>query len=212
MPPWTAYNRTENTERGPSAEAMDLATLIPGAPAVVKNKYRQTVPSVSQVLRNDDSCSRCRCCCCSCCPLLLALALVPNNDDNRGATTPAQSTESSVTMGICEEGLFTSLVATKSPIQSKVAAAKMAVEMEDTVSSCGSGGGSSTASLSLSLLFVGSEAAMAPSQLAKGLVVPGKRPSGIAAGATAPTETGATSCSCSCSLSTSPLSSISSMS
>ena len=122
-----AYRHTEKTERGHKADRMDEATRMPGAPAVVKKRYRQTVPRMSQVGfkplgRIGESKSQ-----------------SSNLEGRFGPTIPATNTANSVTTGICADGLSRALTARAFPSHSKVEAEKKAKDIDSAVIRGGSG-------------------------------------------------------------------------
>ena len=110
-----AYSRTEKTERGNRADFMDEATRMPGAPAVVKNRNKQTVPKMSQVDFRPRG-SHCE-----------------NRDGRLGPITPAMRTANSVTTGIWAEGLCRRLSAMNFPSHNRADAEKKAKEMDSAV-------------------------------------------------------------------------------
>lgn len=110
-----AYSKTEKTESGNRADFMDEATRMPGAPAVVKNRNKQTVPKTSQVDFRPRG-SHCE-----------------NRDGRVGPTIPAMRTAKSVTTGMWAEGLSSIVSAMAFPIHNKADAEKKAKEMDSAV-------------------------------------------------------------------------------
>jgi len=110
---------------------MDFATLMPGAPAVVKNKYKHTVPSVSHVFRTPFPADKNPCFLSML--LLLLLLLLSKYFLVLGTMNPARTTDNNVTIGICEDGLFNTTEAIKSPNHSNAEAAKKAIDIDCTV-------------------------------------------------------------------------------
>ena len=110
-----AYSKTEKIERGTSADDMDAATRIPGAPAVVKNRNKHTVPKISQVDFK---------------PFGSQLLYF---NGRLGPRIPAMMTANSVTTGIWADGLWRSLLAINFPSHNNIEAEKKAKDMDSAV-------------------------------------------------------------------------------
>ena len=110
-----AYSKTEKTDNGNRADVMDAATRIPGAPAVVKNRNKHTVPKISQVDFKP-----------------LGSHLLHFNG-RLGPMIPAIMTANSVTTGMWADGLWRSLLAINFPNHSNVEAEKKAKDMDSAV-------------------------------------------------------------------------------